>query len=122
MNHQEQFDTICIHLAKQEKQAMDNLNNCEYLTKNGLKCAIGCLLTEDELKIWTTSNTNSVEMNIKKFGNPKNFKSKDADLLIEMQTAHDFSTQIETLIHKLIKIAYNFKLNNKKVYLIKKWN
>jgi hypothetical protein len=52
MNMQEIFDTVAVHLFKQGRRAVTShpLTNqvlCQYLTDNGLKCAVGCLIPRD---------------------------------------------------------------------------
>lgn len=38
------FDTVYEHLIKQGKPAKNVLDQCVYLTQDGLKCAVGCLI------------------------------------------------------------------------------
>jgi hypothetical protein len=47
MNTQEVFDKVVLHLRTQNKKAT-NGSSCQYLTANGLKCAIGCLIEDHE--------------------------------------------------------------------------
>lgn len=51
MKIQEAFDKIATHLLTQQEKALDGGNNCAYLTEEGLKCAIGCLIPEDKYDI-----------------------------------------------------------------------
>lgn len=48
MNAQEIFDTVVTHLYTQGKQAADGKNRCQYRTDAGLKCAVGCLIPDDQ--------------------------------------------------------------------------
>lgn len=48
MNAQEIFDTVVTHLYTQGKQAVDGENGCRYRTASGLKCAVGCLIPDDQ--------------------------------------------------------------------------
>ena len=50
MTNQEAFDKMVAHLRKQGKPARDVNGVCRYRTKDGLMCAVGCLLTDDEYK------------------------------------------------------------------------
>jgi hypothetical protein len=48
---QELFDTVATHLLKQNKQARERYSEgvqsvCQYRTSDGLKCAVGCLITQ----------------------------------------------------------------------------
>lgn len=45
---QETFDAVVTHLLKQGCRSVDSLGNCVYLSDQGLKCAAGCLIPEDE--------------------------------------------------------------------------
>jgi hypothetical protein len=49
MLQQEIFDTVARHLLTQKRRALQaNNRTCAYRAPNGLKCAIGCLFTDDE--------------------------------------------------------------------------
>lgn len=48
---QEIFNLVSAHLLKQNAQAIEqdgSYTNCRYRTSTGLKCAIGCLIPDDE--------------------------------------------------------------------------
>ena len=47
MTNQEAFDTVVRHLRNQGRQAIDD-GRCSYLTQDGLKCAVGCLIPDDK--------------------------------------------------------------------------
>lgn len=46
---QETFDTVVNHLREQGRKASDNHGFCEYRTDDGLKCAAGCLILDDDI-------------------------------------------------------------------------
>jgi len=48
MNAQEIFDTVVTHLYTQGKQADNGEGGCMYRTDEGLKCAVGCLIPDDQ--------------------------------------------------------------------------
>lgn len=49
MNAQEIFDTVVTHLRNQGCKAKDMYSGqCMYRAPNGLKCAAGCLISDDE--------------------------------------------------------------------------
>lgn len=55
MNTQEIFDTVVAHLRKQGKKAMrfyeqTSREACAYRSPEGLSCAFGCLMTDEEYK------------------------------------------------------------------------
>lgn len=45
---QDIFDQVVTHLLKQNKQALAPNGACKYHTDSGLKCAVGCLISDDE--------------------------------------------------------------------------
>lgn len=45
---QDIFDMVAQHLLTQNKQAQDEVGDCQYRTDDGLMCAVGCLINEDE--------------------------------------------------------------------------
>lgn len=45
---QQIFDQVARHLLKQGKQAKNSDGACKYRTTDGLMCAAGCLIAEDE--------------------------------------------------------------------------
>lgn len=49
MNEQEIFDTVVNHLRKQNKKSDDNAGSL-YRSSKGLKCAVGCLIYDEEYK------------------------------------------------------------------------
>jgi hypothetical protein len=49
MNAQEIFDTVKNHLLKQNaKSVNEEMDICAYRSPDGLKCAIGCLISDKE--------------------------------------------------------------------------
>ncbi len=55
MNGQEVFNQVYIHLLTQNERATQTDSSgetkCKYLTPEGLKCAVGCLITPEEYSI-----------------------------------------------------------------------
>ena len=50
ITNQELYDRVCMHLMKQGRPAVESRGDakvCRYRTKDGLKCAIGCLITDE---------------------------------------------------------------------------
>jgi hypothetical protein len=55
---QEVFDQVAEHLLKQGKRCQDSDNKfCVYRNDEGLKCAAGCLIGDDEYNFSLESNT-----------------------------------------------------------------
>ena len=48
MTAQEIFDTVAHHLIAQGKPALSGEGGCSYRAPDGSKCAIGCLITDEE--------------------------------------------------------------------------
>lgn len=48
LSEQRIFDYVATHLLKQGHAAMGEDGECQYFTPEGDKCAVGCLLTEEE--------------------------------------------------------------------------
>lgn len=44
---QEIFDLVAVHLFTQGERSMLNKVSCAYRSKGGLRCAIGCLIADD---------------------------------------------------------------------------
>ena len=47
MTKQEIFDKVAVHLVAQNERSWD-YNTCLYRGPNGLKCAVGCLIPDNE--------------------------------------------------------------------------
>ena len=48
---QEVFNTVGNHLLTQREQAISASGSCVYLSCNGLKCAVGCLIPLEDYKL-----------------------------------------------------------------------
>jgi len=48
MSPQEIFDTVAAHLFTQGRQAVSRDGTCQYRTEDGLKCAVGCLIRDED--------------------------------------------------------------------------
>ena len=62
MNTQEVFDKVVAHLRQQARRALREDNShavsiitCAYRAKDGAKCAVGCLIDDDEYGPWMES-------------------------------------------------------------------
>lgn len=98
MTPKEIFNTVVTHLYTQKKQAYDNRNNtCAYRTPEGLKCAIGCLIPDDDYDYRMDGIDSqgfylggSMEAIVANFPNniPSYFKD-NFDFLFKLQGIHD---------------------------------
>jgi hypothetical protein len=85
--NQEAFDLVVTHLKNQGRQAFAD-GACKYRTSDGLKCAIGALIPdEDYMPEW---EGHSVGELISSFG--LETASVDRGLLAELQYVHDCAT------------------------------
>lgn len=51
LSAQQIVDTVLARMEAQGKPATGGLDSCLYRTTDGLKCAVGCLLTDEELDL-----------------------------------------------------------------------
>lgn len=84
---QELFDTIVTHLRKQGKQAKDANGDCVYLTSDGLKCAVGCLIPDGHpaLKAHMSNTVKRITMDYPDLP----WEEEDTFFLYRMQNVHD---------------------------------
>lgn len=45
------YDKVVEHLLTQKERAIDESGDCRYRTSNGLKCAVGCLIPDENYSI-----------------------------------------------------------------------
>lgn len=83
MTNQEAFDKMVAHLRKQGKPAHED-GSCRYRTKDGLMCAVGCLITDAEYKRGMEGM--GVENMMAAY---EVLQDLDPPLLAEMQDTHD---------------------------------
>ena len=83
MTNQEAFDKMVAHLRKQGQKAKEN-GTCRYRTKDGLMCAVGCLITDAEYKPGMEGM--GVEALLPAY---EVLQDLDPPLLAEMQDTHD---------------------------------
>ena len=112
-NAQEVFDTSVSHLIKQGKPAATDgmYGTCSYRTPEGLKCAVGCLITTKEYK--KSMEGKNVSALIEDNLIPKKLLPYIA-LLKSLQKLHDitlFSSGIGSkFINEAVTIASDFGL------------
>ena len=90
MNAQEIFDTVVTHLYTQGKQADDGMGGCMYRTVGGLKCAVGCLIPDDQYHPNMEGSTvDNIGLLLPSYLHPH------MRLLIELQGVHDATSSWE---------------------------
>lgn len=111
---QEIFDIVSTHLLSQNKKSVNSARCCRYRGLNGLKCAVGILIPDEEYEERFENNTIAHIFNVV---SNKNFvqKYKKYSLFIsDLQRIHDFYS--ESFWRKeLISFAIKEKLNYDKI-------
>ena len=102
---QQVFDQVKNHLLKQNKKSInDNVSrDCMYLSKNGEKCAAGCLIDDHEYH--PSMETNSWLMLVQRGRVPHHHY----DLISGLQHIHD-RRSVDEWPHELAKFAYHNNL------------
>lgn len=107
---QEVFDFVATHLLTQKQKSIlphyddTGSNGCRYKMENGLKCAAGCLIADDEydekfeLKSWSSL---SLVYNLV----PNNHRH----LIISLQRIHD-GTDVKFWYNHLFELADTYRL------------
>ena len=112
---QEVFDQVAEHLLAQKQQSLDpdKYNDiCVYRAPEGLKCAVGCLIADDEyLKEWEGKGWAIIGPNIA-LDLGIDFDREHESLLIKLQSVHD-NYEPELWLTNLKKLAEVEKLNTK---------
>lgn len=118
---QEVFDQVATHLLTQAKRSNTTDGMCAYRGVNGLKCAAGALIADDEYdeRIEGVSWARLVSSELDENGNPMPVTPEaHCDLIQDLQALHDAlafnATQKEARIiwsDLLRKLAENYELN-----------
>ena len=100
---QQVFEQVAIHLLTQKAKSINQDGNCVYKNENGLKCAAGCLIHDDEYN----SNWEDIvwgyiasEMEIE----------NHRYLIDDLQTIHD-NNQPDEWLDKLTILGNEYNLN-----------
>jgi hypothetical protein len=101
---QEVFDQVAKHLLIQMKQSTGPQGGCYYLNSEGLKCAAGCLIGDDEYHNGMESGTRS---SLITHGKVPAFHES---LICGLQVTHDSYTPSKWR-EQLRRLAKNYDLN-----------
>lgn len=85
MTNQEAFDKIVARLMDGTGRAVSSSGACRYRTLTGLKCAVGCLIPDEEYRGIFEGQTAD---NLRAFNIPS-LKGLDYNLLYSTQRLHD---------------------------------
>lgn len=114
---QEIFDTVVKHLAQQKRRSViPNTNICMYRSEEGLKCAIGCLIPDEE---YNPEMENKAASRIVKSAD--NILGMN-NLLDALQAAHDNNTNVENLQFDLRRTSDSYELNPDSISQITEWS
>lgn len=106
MTNQEAFDKVKTHLlTQQQKSQNSNSNICLYRGPNGLKCAVGALIPDEEFKE-ELNNYSVVQYGMRTL---PSLKGLDIELLATLQIVHDES-EVAEWENELRKVAEKFNL------------
>lgn len=104
---QEVFDQVAEHLLTQKEQSLDpdkHNDVCVYRAPKGLKCAVGCLIADDEyLEEWEGAGWAIIGQNIAK-DLDIDFDGEHENLLIRLQSVHD-NYEPQLWLNKLQQLA-----------------
>ena len=106
MDRRKIFDTVVAHLKAQGKQAKNITGSCSYLTQDGLKCAIGCLIPDGhpaQISCGGVTYILLVFSDLNKLWEIEN--ESDVDFLCALQEAHDCRFRSDSFL-KLIEERY----------------
>lgn len=90
--HRQIFDKVKEHLLKQGNKAVGDNGKCVYKASTGMKCAVGCLITDEHYynRLETQPATNEAVCNAVRSSNKGlRITEKFKSLLYELQTTHD---------------------------------
>lgn len=82
---QEVFDHIAVHMLEQKRRALNVDGDCQYRNRDGLRCAAGCLMTDDE---YEDVFEGMVWLELVEYAW---VPSQHHDLIVHMQSVHDFT-------------------------------
>ena len=114
MNPQEIFDTVTIHLFKQGERSVDK-HYCRYHNKDGLKCAIGALVSKEDyfpqMDEGNLSIKSLIDINKDKF---PDWMKENLGLLLDLQSVHDRQynwENLDNLYDSLVDVAIKYELS-----------
>lgn len=90
LTQQEIFNTVKTHLLTQMVKARNGMGLCVYRTEDGLKCAVGCLMSDEfYAKYGQDLEQSSVSAFTLEHFDALKIKERDQELLRRLQTVHD---------------------------------
>lgn len=105
------YDTMVNHLRQQKTRAVNANGSCLYRTKNGNKCAVGCLISDEEYERELERVLLESVISRLMGGEPQPPRLKD--LLRYMQQTHDGITDVSEWEQAFKDLAAQFDLEYK---------
>ena len=148
MDKQEVFDTVCRHLAVQKTRSVfdetvegtptdsgpvQKAIRCAYRgtgSSEGLKCALGCLIPDEEYEAWMEGAGDAMNLLLymtiygeraKRAPKILEILSKHANLCAKLQLVHDCSETPEEVRVGLNEVARDFNLDPTNADLVTEW-
>ena len=129
MNKQQIFDTVVKHLATQKVASVTNRNIimddevitvsvCAYRGLNGTKCAVGCLIKDEDYSLFMETVPVNRLVNDNKL---PAYLLRHVDFLRSLQLAHDTAQDRQDISFMLKEIAKMHDLDDATVELITQW-
>lgn len=114
MTKQEIFDIVSLHLLNQNEKSIAHSNlggiTCKYRGSNNLRCAIGCLIPDQEYTENFEGDSLFDGSKLWIFFKSKNYSDESLYLMQKLQTIHDLSFPC-VWKEKLISLGEEFEIN-----------
>lgn len=120
MDNQTIFDTVINHLVKQGVQSSAEVagtnGKCAYRGVNGLSCAVGCLISDEDYRENMDSDDDTTIGDVlNKFSHLPEYFYLHRDLLVDLQQLHDtfseFSLNDDLFVENVEQIGKDHNLN-----------
>lgn len=113
---QDVFNIVVTHLFAQGKAARDSAGQCRYRTREGLSCAVGCLIPDEVYR--PEMEGAPVKKIVREFYGflPKDIAYHE-NLLRALQLVHDYNgygfENDKNVLSKLAHVAVTYRVNTK---------
>lgn len=108
---QQVFDQVVTHMIKQGERSIANGSMCLYRGPNGLMCAAGCLISDDEYQDYFDAGGGEGGGNWSSMVVNQSAPDYHKDLIIKLQRAHDQNGGISGVLHSMRLVGQCFELN-----------
>lgn len=127
MSNQQIFDKACTHLAQQKRSTWSIDGQCVYLSPEGLKCTVGCLMSPQQLEEYGSYEgyVSLLEEHAREAGDlvMSDFLRDNRPILEALQKAHDADKcDVVEMSVRLTAVARTFDLDSGAVAQIEEWN